>query len=225
MMPRPSSLTERAYREVRKELLTCRLAPGERLNIKDTADMLGVSLGAVREALSRLTSEGFVLPDKQRGFRAAPTSIDELQDLVRVRLDVERKCLRRSIKVGDAAWEDAVIAAGEALNRASLPSDGMDRIGEEYSEAHSAFHAALVSACDSPWLGKLRELLYSQSERYRQGAGILVLAERDVADEHEKLKDAALARDGDRAAALLEDHIIKTASAIAAAAKLSRPGG
>lgn len=82
-MTRSASLTERAYQRLRDDLLTCRLAPGDRLSIKELSAELGVSLGAVREALSRLTSEGFVTAQPQRGFRAAPITVEDLIDLVR----------------------------------------------------------------------------------------------------------------------------------------------
>ena len=77
-----ASLTQRAYRNLREDLLTCRHAPGSRLNIKEIAEGLGVSLGAAREALSRLTSEGFVVSEDRRGFRAAPIAREDLRDLV-----------------------------------------------------------------------------------------------------------------------------------------------
>ncbi|MFP5432688.1 MAG: GntR family transcriptional regulator, partial [Alphaproteobacteria bacterium] len=88
-MMKKLSLTERAYRQLRDDLLTCRLVPGDRINIKDVSDNRGFSLGAVREALSRLTSEGFVTQDDARGFRATPISIGDLMDLVTVRSDIE----------------------------------------------------------------------------------------------------------------------------------------
>src|SRR3546814_13242605 len=93
IMTREYSLTERAYKRLRDDLLTCRLAPGDKLNIKEISETLGVSLGAIREALSRLTSEGFVIADERRGFRASPISVEELRDLALGRASCrERVC-------------------------------------------------------------------------------------------------------------------------------------
>src|SRR5690349_6839687 len=65
------NLTQRAYEELRADILSCRIPPGAKLKIQDLCTKFSVSLGAIREALSRLTSEGLVTAEPQRGFRAA----------------------------------------------------------------------------------------------------------------------------------------------------------
>ena len=57
-----------------------------------------------------------------------------------------------------------IVSALYELSRIPLqePADP-DRINEDWSQAHARYHAALVAACDSPWLLRLREILYAQS--------------------------------------------------------------
>ena len=133
-MKKKMSLTERAYRHLRDDLLTCRLVPGERINIKDVSDSLGFSLGAVREALSRLTSEGFVTQDEARGFRATPISMADLNDLVTVRSEIEGQCLRRAIACGGIDWESAIVSAAHRLSKTPTrdPADPA-RLNEDYA--------------------------------------------------------------------------------------------
>ena len=211
-MNRKISLTERAYRQLRDDLLTCRLAPGDKINIKDIADRMGFSLGAVREALSRLTSEGFISADDSRGFRATPISIADMTDLIAVRSEIEGQCLRRAIARGGLDWETAIVSAAHRLGRTPVHAEGDSaRLNDDYAIAHSAFHEALVSACDSPWLLRMRDWLYAQSERYRYLTVPLSRLERNVTHEHSELSNAVLARDADRAVALLCDHLAATA--------------
>lgn len=206
------SLTERAYQRLRDDLLTCRLAPGDRINIREVADDMGFSLGAVREALSRLTSEGFVTIDDRRGFRATPISIPDMIDLISVRADIEGQCLSRAIAKGGLDWETGIVSAAHRLARTPVYADGEDRrLNDDYAAAHAAFHEALVAACDSPWLQRMRGWLYAQSERYRYLTVPLSRVERDVAHEHGELVKAALARDAGQAVALLSDHLLATA--------------
>jgi DNA-binding GntR family transcriptional regulator len=173
---------------------------------------MGFSLGAVREALSRLTSEGFVVADERRGFRAAPMSIREMMDLVAVRTEVESQCLRRAISKGDLEWEARIVSAAHRLSRTPVYADGPERrLNDDYATAHAAFHEALVSACDSPWLQRIRAWLYAQSERYRHLTVPHARAERNLIHEHGALAEAALARDADRATALLAEHLMATA--------------
>jgi DNA-binding GntR family transcriptional regulator len=211
-MTRKISLTQRAYDQLRDDVLTCRLAPGERINIKEITENLGFSLGAVREALARLTSEGFVTTDDMRGFRAAPISIADLVDLMAVRADIEGQCLRRSIAKGELEWESAIVSAAHRLNGTPMYAPGPDRrLNDSYAAAHAAFHEALVAACDSPWLQRLRTWLYAQSERYRYLTIPFARVERGVTQEHDALVAAVLARDADRAVALLSAHLTATA--------------
>lgn len=211
-MMRKLSLTERAYRQLRNDLLTCRLVPAERINIKDLADCHGFSLGAVREALARLTSEGFVTQDDARGFRAAPISIADLIDLVAVRSDIEGQCLRRAIAAGGLDWEAVIVSTAHRLSKTPTrdPEDPTC-LNDDYAEAHSDFHHALVAACDSPWLLRMRDWLYAQSERYRYLTVSLAKGERNLVHEHNQIVDAVLARDADRAVRLHSDHLLATA--------------
>lgn len=213
-MPRDTpglSLTQSAYETLRSDLLACRLRPGERLKIGDLCATLSVSLGAVREALSRLTSEGLVVAQPQRGFVAAPVSAAELRDLTGVRVEIECGCLRRAVAVGDTAWEAELVAAHHRLSRTPEREEGDERrASEAWSALHAHFHRALVAACDSPWRLRLREILYAQTERYRRLSVPLAREDRDTAREHRELVEAALARDGERAAALLAAHLEAT---------------
>ena len=210
-MPRPlsaTSFTQNTYERLRADLLACRLRPGARLKISDLCESLGVNLSAVREALSRLTSEGLVVAEPQRGFHVAPISADELRDLTAVRTDIEGTCLERAIAAGDVGWESQLVAAFHRLSRTSErePADPQ-RMNEAWSAAHSAFHEALVGACDSPWLLRLRSILYAQSERYRRLSVPLAAVARDLNREHQGIMDAALARDAGQAKALMAQHV------------------
>lgn len=206
--PSSSSLTHAAYERLRADLLACRLQPGARLKLNELCDALSVSLSAVREALSRLTSEGLVVAEPQRGFRVAPISADELRDLTSVRAQVEGMCLDRAIAVGDVDWESRVVGAFHRLSRTPEREPGdAQRMNEERSLVHAAYHEALVSACDSPWLLRLRMLLYTQSERYRRLSIPVTQIARDLNQEHRDLMEATLGRDAERAKTLMAQHI------------------
>src|SRR5580698_4068296 len=83
------SMTEAAYTEVRRDILGCRLVPGEKIKINDISGHHSVSVQAVREALSRLTAEGLVIAEAQRGFRVMPVSRADLEDLTSTRIEIE----------------------------------------------------------------------------------------------------------------------------------------
>jgi DNA-binding GntR family transcriptional regulator len=223
-MAHGESLTQTAYERIRADLLACRMRPGARVSIVDVAGELDVSPGAVREALSRLTAEGLVALDPQRGFRVAEVSASDLRDLTSVRVQIEQLCLRSSIAHGGVSWESHLVAMHHVLTRTpEREPDDEGRLGDAWSKSHAAFHEALVAACDSRYLLEIRHTLYARSERYRRLSIPLARRERDTAVEHRAMLDAALARDADRAASLLAEHLETTAAILIDALVKSGP--
>lgn len=210
-----ASVTESVYTRLRGDLLSCRLVPGQKLKIDALCQRLAAGSSAVREALSRLASDGFVLAEPQRGFRVAPLSLDELRDLTSTRCRIEELCLRDALAQGDLEWETQLIAAHHRLARTEVAApDDPDRYSDAYAEAHTQFHAALVAGCRSQWLLRLRVLLYTQQARYRWLSRPLARVERDLELEHLAIAEAALAREADRAVELLTAHLCLTAQVI-----------
>lgn len=206
-----ANLTQGTYEALRADLLACRILPGKRLKIQELCERFSVSLGAIREALSRLTSEGLVVAEPQRGFRAAPISAADLIDLTMARVEIDTICLRRAIATGDVNWEARLVAAAHRLARTPeyAPEDPA-RSNEDWVEAHAAFHLALIDGCNSSWLIHLHSLLYAQSERYRRLSVPFAARRRNVEKEHRGILNAAIARDAETATGLLSAHLEKT---------------
>jgi len=221
-MPKPTTSptqTELVSERLRADIVSCRLMPGAKLNIATLQEEFGVSLGAVREALSQLRSEGLILATARRGTTVSPVSRDELLDLTRTRVDIESLCLQRSIANGDLAWEGRVVAAMHTLGKIESAPAG-SRLNDEWMRAwvasHLDFHSTLVGACGSHYLLKIRDDLSVKSERYRRLSLVLGVAKqvRDVPDEHQRLAEAVLARDAARALELLGAHLMGTANVL-----------
>lgn len=211
----PRSLTENAYTVLRADILACRLVPGARLKIAELCERLDVSLGAVREALSRLSAEGLVEAEAQKGFRVAPVSAADLDDLTQTRTEIETSCLRRAIAHGGVEWETRIVGAMHRLSRTPERVAGDERrVSDAWAAAHSDFHFALVAACDSTWLLRLERLLSTQAERYRRLSVPIAPRARDLDAEHRALMDAVLARKADLACALLSEHFAATAAIV-----------
>jgi DNA-binding GntR family transcriptional regulator len=206
-----ANMTQGAYLSLRADLLACRILPGSRLKIQELCARFSVSLGAIREALSRLTSEGLVVAEPQRGFRAAPISAADLADLTMARTEIDSLCLKRAIACGDVQWEASLVAAAHRLARTpERAPDDPARSNDDWAEAHAAFHLALVEGCNSPWLLHLHSLLYAQSERYRRLSVPFAARSRNVDKEHQAIVNATLARDSEAAVRLLVAHLETT---------------
>lgn len=219
------------YDTLRRDIIAGQYGPEEKLRIEHIRAGFGVAASTVREALARLTAEGLVTSEGQRGFRVAPMSRDDLMDITRLRLLLETEAVVESIRNGDVAWECRVVAAFHNLTRAEeriKSNAAADFLAWE--ESNQDFHRQLTSACGSARLLGLVEVLYRQHERYRMqalmhrydsapgvhggAAGVVSALPRNVHLEHEGLMNAAVNRDIDAARRLLAAHIENTAAVV-----------
>ena len=80
------SVSEKAYRRIRTDIIFGKLAPAEKLKLDRLREDYGASVGTLRELLNRLASEGLVLAEGQRGFEVAPVSAENLRESAALRL-------------------------------------------------------------------------------------------------------------------------------------------
>ncbi len=205
----PKTLVETAYRQLRHDIIEGRLAPGEKLRVEHLKNDYGVGAGTLREALSLLIADALVVSQGQRGFRVAPVSLKDFEDITRTRVMLECEALRQSIAMGDDAWEGDLLAAFHRLSKAEEKRIAYeDR--EEWEERNRIFHEVLIAACPSRWLKHFLAILYQQAERYRRLSLYLQPIPRDIHAEHESLLQATMQRDADKASAILSEHILLT---------------
>ncbi len=202
---------------LRNDIASGRRPPGTKLSIEVLKTEFGVSLSPLREALARLATEGFVINEDKKGFRVAPVSRENLEEVARLQATLEPMALRESIRNGDNAWEEGVVLTHHRLMRYERPEHKEGRDVDEWEAHHRGFHLALISACRMPMVLSICESLQYFSARYRR----LFLAyqpfDRDVPGEHQALVEATLDRHEDKAAELLGIHIERTARNIMAA--------
>lgn len=109
--------TEAAAGHLKRDILCGALAPDQPLRLSALARRYGIGHTPLREALSRLAAAGLVVLRRNRGYRVAPVSLCELEDLERARLVVETALLEDAIAHGGLAWESAVVSAHHRLKR------------------------------------------------------------------------------------------------------------
>jgi DNA-binding GntR family transcriptional regulator len=219
-----TSLTEQTYLRLKREVIEGVFAPNQKLKIEALREHAGVSAGIAREVLSRLASDGLVVATPQKGFRIAPLEVSELEHLTKARVDIERMCLRDAIEHGDIRWESGIVSALHALSRTEEErGEGVSEVSREWADAHAAFHYALVATCRNPWYLRMREMLYIQSERYRAVAIRMPTGRPDLSKEHKAIAKAAIARDADKACALMSTHLRRTMDILVAAAHKEAP--
>lgn len=209
-----ATLATSVYDRLRDDVLTGQLRPGEKLRTDFLRDRYQIGNSPIREALNRLSADGLVEREDQRGFRVASVSKGDLFELVKTRCWLEEVAIRESIANGGTEWEEGLVIAYHRLSRFPRPSsDGSYSTDPKWEQLHRAFHVALISGCKSRRLIAICEELFDKAERYRRLAASGV-PERNERDEHQSIMDAALNSDVIQVSQILREHYGRTVDVI-----------
>jgi DNA-binding GntR family transcriptional regulator len=193
------------YRRIRADIVFGRLRPGQKLKLETLREAYGVSVSTLREILSRLTADGFVLAEGKRGFDVAPVSVENLRELAELRLLLETHAMAVSFANADVEWEGRVVSAHHKL--ASTERLMESKIGEpeQWKRYDGEFHQALISNCGSRVLMDAHALVFDKYFRYQMLA--FLYRGGEPAAQHRVLLECALRRDAEMARDVLRTHV------------------
>jgi len=192
------------------QLTTGAIAPGQKLMPNSLRARFGCSANTLREVLLRLSSVGLVMFEEQRGFRSPPANPQRTHDLTKFRILLEQEGATQSIRAGGIAWQAQLSAAHHKLGHIESEiarSGNIEPLLPLWSAAEWEFHDTLSAACESPLL---RETFRAIFDQFRQQH---VTRERkfgyfpDNVTEHQKIVEAALARDETAMRQAIHDHL------------------
>ncbi len=217
--PQPTTLAVAAYENLRRDIRSGSLSPGEPLRTEWLRNRYQTGVSPLREALARLAAEHFVTAEGKRGFRVSKISEDDFDQLVDIRKNLEAQALRLSIANGDENWEAVIVANYHRMTRTTPPGLNSDPVAEEKRESrHRKFHHALLSACGSKWQLRFLDQLTGHLERYRRimapRSKITHLIADEIEKEHLLLMEHVINRNVLTALSILNDHRRRTYSAI-----------
>jgi DNA-binding GntR family transcriptional regulator len=201
----PRTLAGRAVVQIQDLILGGELGPGERLRIEELATTLGMSPMPIREAIQQLETLGFAEHIPHRGARVRELSSADLVDLYSARIPLESLAIRRAARRFD---DDDAARARNALDTYTRRYRSGERGGAR--QAHLEFHLTLYRAAGSHWLLRLIRPLLENGERYRLTTLQLRGPLNSLRREHEDILDACVARDPERAAVALREHLLGT---------------
>lgn len=158
--PRLSS-AESCYEQIKRQIITNMLQPGESIDERRLAEMLGVSRTPVREALLRLKTEGFIDIMPRRGAVIRSISITELRNLYEVVTALEVMAVGLIAERG--ASKDEIAALELACEEMSEAAEAEDH--EAWTRADEKFHQLLLDYSLNPALIKAGVIHRELSQR------------------------------------------------------------
>lgn len=195
--------TPDAVREaLRRAISAGEMAPGFQLRQDDLAERFGTSRIPVREALRQLEAEGFVTFLPNRGAVVSDLSIDEVIELLEIRIALECHALRLAIPaMGDIDLDDA---------KEILRSYDEEPNPEKWGTFNWRFHKALYAPCNRPRLLAMIEANYGHVGRFTRALVSRATGKDRPQREHYQLLEFCRGGEVEKAVRLLREHIVQT---------------
>ena len=201
-----STLGETTYERLRDMIFSGALTTGEALQEKKLADRLGVSRTPIREAITRLTTEGLV----ERTMGLTPVvrrlSANEFIEILHVRRLLEVEAAGRAAETGGSEALKTIRAKIQTFRDGEIPT------AAEHITVDDQLHATVANLAGSRILAELIRDLRQKTKIFDMGQ----VPERfkpGIA-EHLEIIDAILARDTARAQAAMRTHIDNVRSSV-----------
>jgi len=201
------TLGDRAYRQIADLLIAGRLAPGERMSLRSTAEALGVSMMPIREAVTRLVADNALEVAPNRAVRVPIMSATRFLDLTAARIVVEGHAAARAATLRD----EGDLARIRTLDEAFRKETQKRKPDLAAAVAHNqALHFAVYEAARSPQLAEMIRSLWLKAgpvinldlranpDRLKHTRAVIF---------HADLVDALIQSDSARARAAVEQDI------------------
>jgi DNA-binding GntR family transcriptional regulator len=203
------TLRERIYEEIVRMIVSGDLPSGAPIDERRMIDLLEISRTPFREAIGTLAKEGLVEIKPYKGFYVRSFSIEELRDLYELRKELEGFATRLAVPqmaAADlAAFEWLLDEGVAALKRRDMAT---------YAERDRAFHERIAQLSGNAALIETLARLDLQIQICR----LIANEDRVFADRATRERDEILAafraRDAERAAGLMRQHITDVQAAV-----------
>lgn len=213
-----ATLREKAYKAIKNSILRNELLPGEVVSIDSLAKDLGISQTPVREALTKLSADGLVEYERNKGFRVASITEDDVRETYEVRrllepyaaslvakkVSTDPSLERRLHELRKTAETIQKLAtSGKALNPSQY---------EAYMGIDLRLHEIMLEALGESLLGSVLALVGNHSLRIRS----FVEASSNhfdsevagtVTGEHLAIIEALLSKDPESVQELVQQHL------------------
>lgn len=151
------SLAERARDHIRERITSGQYPPGSRIKERELSEELGISRIPIREALTGLSTEGFITLQPRRGAVVTELAPEDLHEIFEIREVLEVQEVVLALRHGTESEKQTLLEIVEAERDAVRAGDA-DRV----ASGNAAFHQQLVEMSHNALLASLLDLLRSR---------------------------------------------------------------
>ena len=196
------SIRDQAYEAIKDRIITLQFKPGECINEASVSELLGFGRTPVHQAIDRLMLEEMVEVIPRKGVIVKPVSLNEVLQIIEVRLINEPLGARlAAVHANDADLTEMADVLKRAKHWASL------RNVENLMLLDREFHLLVAKAAKNDVLTELLRNLHERSLRFWFISLNAPTQYQLVQDEHATILEAISRRDTDKADVAMRRHI------------------
>ncbi len=211
--------SEKAYLSLRKKFLNLEIPPKEPLSEARLSQMLGMSRTPVREAIKKLSHEGFLSPYGRKGYIVSFPTLQEIKDLYEVRILLEGGAVKLAAPKVDVQrleqFEKQIASFLEDVNDNKAEGDSLlrkTRKGYEYLNLGRKFHLFIVQTAGNEKLREMIERINNHLHTIR--AFSYERRKEEAIREHLEIIHALRERDGEKCQACMVKHLTNAFNAL-----------
>ena len=189
--------------DIRKEVSSGILKPGDQLEVTALAERFGVSRTPIREAIRTLVESGVLETRPRKGSFVRVLSAKQLLDLFQVAAELEGMACRLAAL---SLTKENVEAIESGLAKCTQAAEFQNNV--EYAMANLDFHTAIHNASGNDWLIEQLRQLQINLNSYRTMPYEIRGRLKKSTDEHKIICDTILSGDGEHACNLMRDHMM-----------------
>ena len=194
-----NDLKNYAYNILKERLINCTYAPGSILNEAHLTSEMKLSRTPVREAVSRLETEGFVKVIPKKGIHVTDILLSDVLQIFQIRTEFEPTILRLS---ASRLPKDELLYFIQRFENPDPDDTVMDRI-----RLDTAMHLFIIEHCGNRYIIDMMHRIFDENTRVIISSKQNQVQIHDARLEHLDILNSLLDKDTERAIALMQSHI------------------
>lgn len=194
------SVKDYIYDKIKELLENNEFELGKKINKNELATRFNISLTPINDALNRLVGENYLIQYPRKGFFVKEFTPKELCDLFEIRAGLEGIAIRLCCEKASDEDINSLIHYFDIFNQ-GIEENQI----KEYTKIDKEFHKKIIFLAQNPLISQVRNSLGFLSRSYQKG---LMKPKETSLEEHHKIIEALIERNGKKAQEAMENHLL-----------------
>jgi DNA-binding GntR family transcriptional regulator len=193
------------YEDIRRQIVEEKLAPGQWLIERELCETYSLSRTPIREILWKLTADGFLEQEANRGFVVRRLGLEQIFEIFQAREAIEGMAARLACRRGGAAFHSKLRDIKKKITKTNIESDPVLGIalGRE-------LHKAIMDAAHNSIMADINERLDNLTVLTANITKRSPTIEKASAAAHFNIINAMLQQDEEKGEQLMREHLRET---------------